>query len=652
MKTALIAIAVLVSLSPTLTTARGVSPYLPLNLSPEVERQIERVLIMGDTPVIRRPIAAATVLDALPKACQVDLVLCEEVRRYLRAYMRDANITHVAAEGAAASGADRAVPNRYGLASSSEWQASASGYWQPSDYLIVAGGAVADADEVTPSGSMVSLGYDFAQLDVGYRPHWLSPFSTSSMLIGTQAPTLQSVTLSNYRPLTRFGLSYEMFLGKLSSSDRILFEGRATSGDPRLAGFHFAIEPATGWSLSMNRLLQYGGGERPGRSFLDVLEALVRPGQKDNALSIDRQLGNQVGSVTSSFIFPGRTPFTVYFEYAGEDTSRGGSSTFGNASLSAGIRLPRLWRNFDLTVEASEWQNAWYVNGIYGDGLTHKGHVLGHWGGDQRLFGDGVGAQSQMVRLGWDVPFGGLLELQYQTLANESYGAADYEREHDFTLRYSRPWREFHFGAEVFAGRDVFGESFSRVAAFVRYTGIDSAGGSLASSLSETQNTPRDPTAEIFLETGAFAYEVRLDADSGTPSAKSGRTVAPHLGIGARRAVSDRSDLGARLELDDLDGELLVAVRAIDYRYRFANPLALSAFVGAAHFDKETPAIGLYVGAGLQWRDVLPGWDAGVDLRFIQNAARDRLLASDPTGVRPDIFYDVLGASLNITKRF
>src|SRR5690349_15207821 len=57
--------------------ALGVSPYLPLNLSPQIERKIERVLVLGDKPIMRKPIAAALVLEALPKACKVDETLCE-----------------------------------------------------------------------------------------------------------------------------------------------------------------------------------------------------------------------------------------------------------------------------------------------------------------------------------------------------------------------------------------------------------------------------------------------------------------------------------------------------------------------------------------------------------------------------------------------
>ena len=68
--------------------ARGVSPYLPLHQSPEIERKIERLLILADRPILTRPIAAATVLDALPKACERDAQLCDEVREYLAGFMR------------------------------------------------------------------------------------------------------------------------------------------------------------------------------------------------------------------------------------------------------------------------------------------------------------------------------------------------------------------------------------------------------------------------------------------------------------------------------------------------------------------------------------------------------------------------------------
>ncbi|WP_410964348.1 hypothetical protein, partial [Salmonella sp. SAL4447] len=80
--------------------------------------------------------------------------------------------------------------------------------------------------EVVPQGSLVSLGFDRAQLDIGYRAHWFSPAQGNSMLISTEAATMPSVTLSNYTPLTRFGLQYEAFIAAMSSSNSILYQGQ------------------------------------------------------------------------------------------------------------------------------------------------------------------------------------------------------------------------------------------------------------------------------------------------------------------------------------------------------------------------------------------------------------------------------------------
>lgn len=628
---------------------RGVSPYLPLSIDPDIERQIERVLVLADKPALTRPIPAALVLDALPRACGKDARACDEVRRYLKRFMGTFDVTDASLEGAVSSGARKTASNQFGMPVDSPWEAMVRGYYQPFDHALVSVGAVAYDGRIVPSGSMVSVGFSAAQLDLGYRDHWWSPMSDSAMLISTEAATMPSVTLSNYVPFTRFGVHYEAFLAAMSHSDNIRFGDGFTSGRPRLAGFHASMEPASGWALGVNRLFQYGGGERPG-SLSDLLHGFLSPSKYDNTnpnLTSDQQLGNQVASITSEFIFPGRVPFSVYFEYSGEDTSAGKDYLLGNAALSAGIYFPKLWGNFDLTYEVSEWQNEWYVNNVYGDGLTNKGNVIGHWGADERLPGDSVGAQSHMLRLGWKPAFGGLIGARLRTLENQTYGRIRYERTYEGALSYSRPLNGFTVGAEVLAGRDVFGKDFSRAAAFVRYSGDTDE----RPSALEYDPTPADKTASIYVEAGVAANSVKIDLDGTHPFTRS--NTGAHLGIGARRAVSDRSDLGARLELDDVDSHTLLSVRVIDYRYRFDNPLALSVFVGASRYDLATPAYGLYFGAGVQWRDVLPGWDAGVDVRNAKKVARDHVFANDPSSaLRPDSFYTVQSVSLSITKRF
>ena len=117
------------------------------------------------------------------------------------------------------------------------WDASAQVYLQPNDYLLLDAGAVAYEGRTNFSGSLLSLGFDSAQLDIGLRPHWFSPLTDSSMLMSTEAPTMPSVTLSNYRPLTRLGLHYELFIARMSNSNRIVFGNGLTAGHPRLGGF-------------------------------------------------------------------------------------------------------------------------------------------------------------------------------------------------------------------------------------------------------------------------------------------------------------------------------------------------------------------------------------------------------------------------------
>ncbi|MGB8326723.1 MAG: capsule assembly Wzi family protein, partial [Steroidobacteraceae bacterium] len=388
--------------------AGGVSAYLPLNLDPRIERQVERVLVLAGKPVLKRPIPIAWVRAALPKACAADLVTCRDVETYLERVAGDATSAQTSIEGAASNHTNRTVPNRYGLDGTSPWVATAALAWQPRPYLLASAGAVAYDGEANPTGSMLSVGFDRAQLDLGYRPHWFSPMTDSSMLISTEAPTMPSATLSNVVPLTRAGFQYELFMAEMSQSDRIAFRGGFTSGKPRLAGVHLSMEPASGWALGVNRLMQYGGGARGHQSLHDLVNAFFNPGSFDNVsgANLDNQFGNQLASVTSRFLFPGKTPFAVYFEYAGEDTSRGRSYLLGNAALSAGLHFPRLAGRFDLTLEASEWQNGWYTNALYGDGLTNRGHVIGNWVGDMRRFGDDVGGQSAMARLAWDLQEG------------------------------------------------------------------------------------------------------------------------------------------------------------------------------------------------------------------------------------------------------
>jgi Capsule assembly protein Wzi len=629
--------------------AGGVSAYIPLNLEPEMERQIERVLILADEPILKRPFPVALVELALPAACKKDRALCERVKKYLERYSHDYALTHGSVTGSYTHGADDVVPNNHGLPVQSSWEVSAQGYVQPNDYVLATAGVLAYDGRVLPTGSAISLGGNWAQLDIGYRDHWWSPMTDSSMQMSTETPTMPSVTLSNYEPVTRLGFQYELFWAKMSTSNNILFGGQGTTavstGNPKLFGAQLSIEPFSGWSLGVNRTLQYGGGGLPD-SFHFLLKDFVKPAGESQTL------GNQQASYVSRFIFPGKVPFAVYFEYAGEDNSNGGSYLLGNVSQSAGIDFPKIGRYFDLTYEFSEWQNSWYTNSVFLDGRVNDHLVLGNWGGDQRIFNDGVGARSQMLRLGWEPPFTGYLEARVRYLVNQEYGVIPYKHYSDFTLRYSRPWDELTVGGEAAGGSDVFGKSFVRLSGFVRYGG-EQRSRSYEESEDTATDSPDEHHGELFVDAGVNANRVRVDLQKGLPITTSSVAEGPHIGVGARRAVSQRNDLGVRVEYDgDVDGHGLIGFRALDYRHRFGDIFALGLFGGVARYDLATPAYSIYVGAGGQWRNVLPKWDLGLDFRYAQNVARDHVLPSDPGGVRPDSFYKIETATLYVTRRF
>lgn len=658
---ALLAIAAL--LAATTGAARGVSPYLPLNLDPRIEAQIERVMILAGRPVLRRPFAAATVLDALPAACRHDAALCAEVRTYLQRYMRSAGLTQARVEIAAASAAARQViPDQHGLKMNDAADVAVGGFYQPGDSLLLSAGAVVTPDRVTPTGTVVSAGFDFAQFDLGYRDHWFSPLTDAGLLIGTEAPTMPSATLSNYRPLTRLGLGYELFVAEMSRSNRITWEGGYTSGHPRLAGLQFSAEPASGYGLAFNRVMQYGGGARDRSGFGDLFKAFFNPTGSDHTsgtLDTDQEFGNQVASISSSLVIPGRVPFVIRTEYAGEDNAWSGNYLFGNTDLSLGIQFPSLWRRLDLSYEISEWQNQWYVHHIYQDGLTNEGYVIGHWFGDNRIFGDDIGGRSQTLRAGWTRTNGDRWQLTWRLLANDVYQAgplhaASYPYQHmlQLDLGYDTTWRGHDVGAQLITGRDVFGARYLRLSG-----SIDLAHNrGLASGYEdEEQTADAESVAELFVDAGAAHTRTKLRLDNPAPvtAADISETSSAHLGLGVRRMAGAHSDIGARLEFDGVGGHGLLSVRALDYRYRLGQHLALGGFFGAGRYDLGLGAYGYYMGAGLQWRNLLPGWDLGLDARHWEKLQRDKLLPGDPepTG-RNDFFYDVDGLSLYVSRRF
>jgi hypothetical protein len=160
---------------------------------------------------------------------------------------------------------------------------------------------------------------------------------------------------------------------------------------------------------------------------------------------------------------------------------------------------------------------------------------------------------------------------------------------------------------------------------------------------------PGAARAEVLVDFGVNS--TRVEADIATyPSTLTTTTSGYHVGAGIRRALK-RGSFGARIELEDIDSNLLIAVRALDYKHAFTQSLSIGGFIGAARLDLATPAYGYWLGGALEY-DFSPHWAVSFDLRIGDKLARDNLLPSDPQGGRPDNFYDLHGFSLYLSHRF
>jgi len=653
--------------------ASGTSPYLPLNLSPEIERQVERVLVLGGRPLLTRPIPVATVLEALPAACKRDHVLCRRVRNYLNRYFGQAGITDASIEVAAASHSTTTQPNERGERLDAPVDGSFVAFFRPYDHLLLTAGAVGYAGtdgRVIPEGTLLSLGNEYLQIDAGWRSQWFSPLTDSSMLISTEAPTMPSITVSNQTPIGSIGFDYQFFYARMSHSNHILWEGEQRSGSPKMTGAHIGIEPVRGWSFSGNAVWQFGGGGRPGSlgSYFKHLFQATSFGSSSNP-NFDQRFSNRAVSLTSAYTFPTRTPFEAYVEYSGRDTFHGELYRFRETGLSAGLHFPELLGRFDLTVEASEWQNAWYTDYVWLDGMTVDGYVTGNWGADWRTPQDDVGAQSAMISLGWPFQSGDEAYARLRTLQNQHYPSSanaliatpllvDYSRAVMLTLEYSQPRVGYTRGVQLDTGRDTFGSGFLRLAGFVRFDGGKPDTHEYARDDDEEDESDDPPkgTFERFVDLGVSGGRLGLDLGGFSAAQESAplayqKEVSPHLGVGVRRDVTAHADLGVRAEFDNFHGAMM-ALRALDYRYRFDRHFALGGFFGFARYSGPTAAQGYYAGAGLTWRDLLPRWDLSLDTRYFDHVQRNKLLPSDPQNGDPVEWYTMQAASLYLSRRF
>lgn len=437
--------------------------------------RIEQLAVVADLPSMKKPYSVSEVLVYAERVRDLFPGLYAQIRKGLLPYLSRCAMTHAEAVIAHSRDSDvtTVLPNARGESISSNYRLSASAQCNLADWAKGSIGAVAfeHPDTAIVNETYLAIGGDGAQLEIGVREHWLSPFQTSSMLLSSNARPSVSIGVSNPLPFFEYwSFRYEVFVSKLESRENIRYGTSIESGSPALLGTHFSLEPLDGWHISATRTIQFGGGSRPVDAGL-IWDAFVDPVNNDNSAEIECEgaavntceLGNQMAALATRFNVQSEIPFSLYAEYAGEDTASHKNTRLGNIAFSAGIFFPFLFGgDWSMLYEYGQWQNAWYVHQIYLDGYTNDNVIMGHWGGNFRSFGDDVGATAQTLQLGWQLASDERVDFTFRQLEHEGYAEFDYHKAYLFEVDYVGQLAGNVIGVGAKIGKDAFGERISR----------------------------------------------------------------------------------------------------------------------------------------------------------------------------------------------
>ncbi|GGD77341.1 hypothetical protein GCM10011357_35500 [Lacimicrobium alkaliphilum] len=448
---------------------------MPLQLSPEIESQVEKVMALTPSAPLTKPYKASEVLTRINLLQNSHPRLYQQVNRYLQRYTRTTGRSYASIELAASQDNAKDLPNQRGIQSQSSYIVSAGGFYHPNPYFIASAGMLLSEDSGGPvhTGSYIGFGYEYAQVELGYREHWFSPFQDSAMLVSTHAEASPSITISNATPITDWNIRYELFYSKLEKVDGIRLGNEFFSGHPRQTGFHLSFTPLDFWTIGVNRTFQFGGGARE-VNISDIFQAFFDPAGKDNVGTVtddpNFEFGNQQASFTSKMnVTLWDIDWSLYGEIGGEDTEGEKNYKLGNETLSFGIFLPDLTDTLSLRLEYNRWDTAWYVHHLYRQGYTNLGQVMGHWGGDERIFNHDTPAKVLSASMEYRLGNRSLLSGTLRTINNEEHLVNEYVQGFELEMDYSYATDSGFWGVSLYAGRDTRDNNFSRLALFYRW---------------------------------------------------------------------------------------------------------------------------------------------------------------------------------------
>ncbi len=451
-----------------LANADGVSPYLPLKTDPLIELEIERLASISRMPILSKPYHIVTVVSYLNKIKDSHPQLYNRIFAYIKRYKKQSAITHLSTRLSTSNNKDFTVANNRGIAMDDIAQASASGFYQFNQYVIAnIGGTIVNGERIIPHNSYLSFGYEYAQFDIGYREHWLSPLQESSLTLSSNAKPAPSITLSNLTPITSWNVKYEFSIGMLEEMDGIHFDDETSSGSPGFLTMQMSFQPVDWWTLGGVRTFMFAGGDRD-VNLSTIWKAIIDPISGDNCggeselQDCNKESGNQIAAINSKMDFSIQNfPFSLILEYAGED-AKDYKYSLGNLGRSLGLFFPYVTRKTSLYFEHTIFHRAWYIHHLYDEGYRNDGTVMGHWWGNSKELKDSSPGNASVIRFDWDVSEKYHLETLFRTTTIDSYNKDKYSRAKEIELTFSQVYKDGFINYSLIAGVDLYGESFYR----------------------------------------------------------------------------------------------------------------------------------------------------------------------------------------------
>lgn len=244
--------------------------------------------------------------------------------------------------------------------------------WRPEFF------AAAGKDETHSSlqEGRAALGLGMVELSFGRQSLWWGQGRHGALVLTSNAAPLDMIRITNPSPLPvpLLGpLRFDLFWSRLEEERQI--------PKPYFAGLRLNFKPHPRFEIGAARTVIFGGEGQPDvrtREFFTILSGKNLTGGEDTS--------DQLAALDLRLSLPIFRGVDLYGEYGGEDEA---GAFISNRAWLAGLYLPEVTSSgrLSLRLEYADLAHIddnspmWYRHGIYLDGYTRKGRILGHHAG-------------------------------------------------------------------------------------------------------------------------------------------------------------------------------------------------------------------------------------------------------------------------------